>query len=111
MATATERLANHVNELKQGPIDVSKATRLLALARQIIEADQTKKKYPIINLYADWTVHNKLDRQDAQRILGEIDEAFRVEAKQPGHFDANTMALAISPKKFASELDELLKAK
>jgi len=111
MPTAVERLANHVETLKRGSIDVSTATRLLTLTRQVIENDNSKSKYPTINLYGDWSVHDKLDRKDAQKILAEIDEAFRIEAKQPGHFDANTMARAISPRKFGQELGEALKAK
>jgi hypothetical protein len=111
LSTALERLASHVEILKRGSIDVSTATRLLALSRQIIENDNSRSKYPTINLYGDWSVHNKLDRKDAQRVLAEIDEAFRIEAEQPGHFDGNTMARAISPRKFEQELGEFLKAK
>jgi hypothetical protein len=112
MATAVERLAIHVETLKRGPIDVSTATRLLTLARQIIETDKTKSTYPTINLYGDWCVHDKLDRKGAQKILAEIEDALRIELSgKPGHFDGDTMARAVSPRKFGQELSGLLKSK
>jgi hypothetical protein len=111
MARAVERLATHVEILKLGPINVSTATRLLMLARQVIEIDRMKSKYATVNLYADWCVHDKLDRNNAQKILAEIDDALRIEMERPGHFDANTMAQAISFRKFGQELSHLLKSK
>jgi hypothetical protein len=112
MATVVERLASQVETLKRGPIDVNTATRLLTLARQVIEEDHSKSKYPTINLYADWSVHNKLDRKDAQKVLGDIEEALRIEMEEkPGHFDGNTMVRAVSPRKFGQELGELLRSK
>jgi hypothetical protein len=112
MATAVERLATHVETLKRGPIDVSTATRLLTLVRQVIETDKTKSTYPTINLYGDWCVHDKLDRKDAQKILAEIEDALRIEMEEkPGHFDHNTMARVVSPRKFGQELSDLLKSK
>lgn len=112
MATATERLATHVEALKRGTIDVSTSTRLLSLLRQVVETDSSKSKYPTINLYADWTLHNKLDRKDAQKILAEIEEALRIEISgKRGHFDANTMARAVSPQRFGTELQTILRRK
>jgi hypothetical protein len=42
MATTVEKLTAHVDDLKQGKIDVNTASRLISLLRQITEEDNSK---------------------------------------------------------------------
>jgi hypothetical protein len=111
MVTTVEKLTAHVDDLKQGKIDVNTGSRLMSLLRQITEEDNSKADYPTITLFADWVAHTKLDRKNARVILMEIEAALQKEAQQPGHFDNNTLMRAVSPRKLRNEIDTLLKSK
>jgi hypothetical protein len=107
MVATVEKLSAHVDDLKQGKIDVNTASRLLLLLHQITEEDN----YPTITLFADWIAHTKLDRKNARAILTEIEVALRKEAEQPGHFDHTTLMRVVSLKRLHNEIGTLLKNK
>jgi hypothetical protein len=71
MTSSVERLAAHVETMKSN-IDPSTVSRLMSLSRQLIEETKTKDRYPVLNLFCDWSLHPKLDRKDAQNVLGRL---------------------------------------
>jgi hypothetical protein len=82
----------------------------MSLSRQVIEETNTKDRYPVFNLFCDWSLHPKLDRKDAQNILGAIEEALLVEMEKPGHFTSDTLMAAVSPRRLRNEMIALLTA-
>jgi hypothetical protein len=109
MTGAVERLAAHVEAMKSN-IDPSTVSRLMSLSRQVIEETKTKDVYPVLNLFCDWSLHPKLDRKDAQNVLGAIEEALSEEMKKAGHFTGDTLMATVSPRRLRDEMIALLTA-
>jgi hypothetical protein len=109
MTRSVERLAAHVEAMKRN-IDPNTVSRFMSLSRQVIEETNTKDRYPVFNLFCDWSLHPKLDRKDAQNILGAIEEALLVEMVKPGHFTSDTLMAAVSPRRLQNEMIALLAA-
>jgi hypothetical protein len=109
MTRLVERLAAHVEAMKRN-IDPSTVSRFMSLLRQVIEETETKHRYPILNLFCDWSLHPKLDRKDAQNILAAIEEALLEEMEKPGHFTADTFTVTVSPRRLRDEMIALLTA-
>ncbi len=75
-ASATvSRLQESLDRLASKPIEPEHVSRIMQLARQVIEESGAKKRFGVLNLYCDWLVHVAIDRSDAgQNILAEIDD-------------------------------------
>lgn len=51
-------------------------TYIFVQIRKILEKNMTESLFPLISFYANWVVHPKLDRKEAQRELGYFDKKF-----------------------------------
>ena len=77
MSISTERLKKHVANMKAGDITESTVLRLMSLLRELLEARNEKRKYPLLNMFCDWAVHTKLDHSSAgSQLLDILDETW-----------------------------------
>lgn len=56
---------------------------ILVEARKLLEQQKTLQSFPALKLCSDWAVHPKLDRSDAQLVLGYFD-AYELEYQKSG---------------------------
>ena len=68
ISTVSDRLAEHMAKMK---VDINASTvhRFMVLLRELLEERNERKKYPLLTMFCDWSVHTKLDRSDLLDIL------------------------------------------
>ncbi len=80
---------------------------ILVEARKLLEQQGTLEKFRTLKLCADWAVHPKLDRSDAQVVLKRFD-AFEMEHRKSGvtvaEFQSQALRDFLSYENFRGEL-------
>jgi hypothetical protein len=61
-------------ELKKNIKDECQIIYILSRVRKILEINDQKGKYKLLNLYCNWVLHNKLDRKNTTVLLADLFE-------------------------------------
>ena len=59
-------------QLNEGITTEVQVVYLLVGIRKLIERDEKRERYPVLNFSCDWVLHSKLDRSGAKAISPRI---------------------------------------
>ena len=107
--TLSNRLAEHIAGMQTGDISKSTVHRFIALLRELIEQRRERRKYPLLEMFCDWSLHTKLERSKAGNEALDILDAMWARSKT---VDAQFRELleGISPAKLQMEIASVLAA-
>jgi hypothetical protein len=108
MTGIADRLIHHLEILNSGDISLSTTQRLMALLREFLEERKERSQYPLLVMFCDWALHNRLDRSSGGgRLLDLLDETWA----NSHQVDAQIQHLVsqLSPAMLRGQLIELLR--
>jgi hypothetical protein len=106
MSTVSDRLAEHMAKMK-ADINASTVHRFMVLLRELLEERNERKKYPLLTMFCDWSVHTKLDRSQAGNDLLDILDATWANSKTVDQ-QIKQLLTDISPSKLQAQMVSLL---
>lgn len=64
--------------LNAGVESEERAVYVMRSIRKLLEIDRAKQKYPALNFYCNWVLHDKLDQGFAREVISLFDNIFGV---------------------------------
>ncbi len=81
------QIDNITKILAQGNLNANDCSRLIADLRELSEINGGKSRFPMLNLYGDWSLHAQLERGKISEKLKKIEEQFFIPEKEESTSD------------------------